>query len=115
MLGAAFLLRAGEEYLSVNWLEHFHPADRAIQVAAVRQTLRDKGRTVARTAHFAVLNAGTAVDRCRQELNMEIRFVRLGEGRDPSHTGIYGLTGNKSQAADALAQAVSPAEVYPAG
>ena len=115
MLGAAFLLREGEEYLSTNWLEHFHPADRDVQLAGVRQALRDKGRGVRRTAFFLVLNAGDAIDQCRQKLNLEIRFVPLGERRDPSHTGIYGLTGNKSQAADALAQAVSPAEVHPVG
>lgn len=101
--------------MSTNWLEHFHPADRAIQVAAVRQTLLDKGRGVRRTAFFLVLNAGDAIDRCRQNLNLEIRFVNLGERHDPSHTGIYGMVGNESKAAQLLAQAVSPSEVYPAG
>ena len=109
------MLRPGEEYLSTNWLEHFHPADRAIQLAGVRQTLRDKGFRVAHTGHFGVLNVGDAVDLCRQNLNLEIRFITLGDGRDPSHTGIYGMVGNESKAAQLLAQAVSPAEVYPAG
>ena len=111
----AFLLRAGEEYLSTNWLEHFHPADRDIQLSGVRQILRDKGFRVAHTGHFGVLNVGDAVDRCRQNLNLEIRFINLGEHQDPSHTGIYGLAADKTRAAQALAQAVSPAEVYPAG
>ena len=75
----------------------------------------DKGRGVRRTAFFLVLNVGDAVDRCRQELREEIRFVNLGEHYDPSHTGIYGMVGNESKAAQLLAQAVSPAEVYPAG
>ena len=74
----AFLLRAGEEYLSTNWLEHFHPADRDVQLAGVRQTLRDKGFRVAPTGHFGVLNVGDAVDRCRQNLNLGIRFITLG-------------------------------------
>lgn len=52
------MLRAGEEYLSVNWLEHFHLADRDIQLAGVRQTLRDKGFRLARTGHFGALNVG---------------------------------------------------------
>ena len=109
------MLRPGEEYLSTNWLEHFHPADRDLQLAGVRQALRDKGRGVRRTAFFLVLNAGDAVDQCRQKLNLEIRFVPLGERHDPSHTGIYGMVGNESKAAQLLAQAVSPGEVYPAG
>ena len=111
----AFLLRAGEEYLSANWLEHFHPADRSIQLAGVRQTLRDKGFRVAPTGHFVALNVGNAVDRCRQRLSLEIRFITLGAAHDPSHTGIYGLETNVARAARILAQAVSPAEVYPAG
>ena len=101
--------------MSTNWLEHFHPADRLIQIAAVRQTLRDKGRDVRRTAFFLVLNVGDAVDRCNRELNGGIRFINLGEAHDLSHTGIYGMVGNESKAAQLLAQAVSPAEVYPAG
>ena len=101
--------------MSANWLEHFHPADREVQLAGVRQTLRDKGRDVRRTAFFLALNVGEAVDRCRQELNGEIRFVRLGEPHDPSHTGIYGMVGNETKAAQLLAQSVRPAEVYPAG
>ena len=109
------MLRPGEEYLSTNWLEHFHPADRAVQLTGVRQTLRDKGFRVAHTGHFGVLNVGNAVARCQQELNVEIRFITLGDARDPSHTGIYGLAGNEEDVALELAQAVDPAEVYPAG
>lgn len=107
-------MRPGEEYLSTNWLEHFHPADRDTQLAAVRQTLLDKGRSVRRTAFFLVLNVGVAADRCRQELNREIRFVNLVEPHDPSHTGIFGMLGNEAKAAQLLAQSVNPAEIYPA-
>ena len=109
------MLREGETYLSANWLEYFHPADRDIQLTGVRQTLLDKGFRVARTGHFGVLNVGDAVDRCRQRLNLGIRFVKLDEPHDPSHTGIYGLAADKARAAQVLAQAISPAEVYPAG
>ena len=111
----AFILREQETYLSTNWLEHFHPADRDIQLAGVRQTLRDKGFRMARSGHFVALNVGNAMARCRQELNVEIRFINLGEAHDLSHTGIYGLETNVARAARVLAQAVSPAEVYPAG
>ena len=111
----AFILREQEAYLSTNWLEHFHPADRSVQLAGVRQTLRDKGFRVARAGHFVALNVGDAIDHCRQQLSMEIRFVRLGEPHDPSHTGIYGLETNVARAARILSQSVRPAEVYPAG
>ena len=111
----AFILREQETYLSTNWLEHFHPADRNVQLAGVRQTLRDKGFRMARSGHFVALNVGNAIARCRQELKVEIRFITLGDARDPSHTGIYGLAGNEEEVALELAQAVNPAEVYPAG
>jgi hypothetical protein len=113
-IAEAFQLREREEYLSTNWLEHFHPADRHIQLAGVRQTLLDKGRTVARSASFAVLNVGTAVERCQQALNLSIRFISLDEPSDPSHTGIYGLTEEPDQVALSLAKSVNPSEVYPA-
>lgn len=101
--------------MSTNWLEHFHPADREVQLAGVRQTLRDKGFQLSRAGRFAALNVGDAVDQCRQRLNMEIRFINLGEGHDPSHTGIYGLAADPARAGQVLAQSVRPAEVYPAG
>lgn len=109
------MLREGEEYVSTNWLEHFHPDDREVQLAGVRQTLLGKGFRVARTGHFAALNVGAAIDRCRQELSVEIRFVNLGDWHDPSHTGIYGLAGAVEDVAQELAQTVRPGEVYSAG
>ena len=39
----AFLLRLGEEYLSTNWLEHFHDSDRPAQIVGVSRALTDKG------------------------------------------------------------------------
>ena len=108
------MLREGEEYLSTNWLEPFHPADRDIQISGVRQTLLDKGRRVARSGHFIVLNVGASVALCQNRLNLAVQFISLGEAHDPSHTGIYGLTPNAAAAARLLAQSISPAEVYPA-
>ena len=101
--------------MSANWLEHFHPADREVQLAGVRQTLRDKGFQLSRAGRFAALNGGDAVDQCRQRLSMEIRFINLGAAHDPSHTGIYGLAADPARAGQVLAQSVLPAEVYPAG
>ena len=79
------------------------------------QTLLDKGRRVARAGYFVVLNVGASVALCQNRLNLEIQFINLGEPHDPSHTGIYGLASDKARAAQVLAQAVSPGEVYPAG
>ena len=100
--------------MSTNWLEHFHPADRGIQIDGVRQTLLAKGFRAARTGHFLVLNVGAAIDRCRQGLSVEIRFINLGDWHDPSHTGIYGLADNPEDVAQELAQSVPPTEIHPA-
>ncbi len=110
----AFLLRPGEEYLSVNWLEYFDDADRQSQIAGVRRALADKGFQFRAAASFAVLNAGAAVLLCRDELNIAIRLVALGELRDPSHTGIYGYTASDIDVPGRLAQSVAAGEMYPA-
>ena len=111
---AAFRLRPGEEYLSTNWLEYFHDADRQSQIAGVQQALTDKGFQIRRTASFAVLNVGAAVVRCKDARDIAIQFVALGEAQDPSHTGIYGYTTENAAVASLLATLVAPNEVYPA-
>ena len=110
----AFRLRPGEEYLSTNWLEYFHDADRQSQIAGVRQALADKGFRVSRSASFAVLNVGVAAAQCRNTLNLDIQFIALGEAHDPSHTGIFGYTAQSATVAALLAASVDPNEVYPA-
>ena len=107
----AFLLRPGEEYLSTNWLEHFHDADRPSQIAGVLQALADKGFRASRTASFAVLNVGAAITACKNDLNLDIKIIALGESHDPSHTGIFGYTAEDTDTAAVLANLAR--EVYP--
>ena len=108
----AFLLRPGEEYLSTNWLEHFHNSNRQAQIAGVQQTLTDKSFRIRRNAAFAVLNVGIAIAACQNDLNLNIQIIALGEVHDPSHTGIFGYTAEDTDTAATLAQQVR--EVYPA-
>ena len=108
----AFLIRPHEEYLSTNWLERFHHSDRPRQIAGVRQALGDKGFNVRPNGAFAVLNVGGTVDSIRQTGNLTVRFVALGEARDPSHTGIFGYTPEDTDTAAALARLAT--EMYPA-
>ncbi len=110
----AFRLRPGEEYLSTNWLEHFHESHRQTQIAGVRQALADKNFRVGRTASFAVLNVAAAVNTCKGGLNLDIEIVALGEPHDPSHAGIFGYTEYNTDVAALLAQSVVPNEIYPA-
>ena len=113
---AAFMLRPGEAYLSANWLEYFHDSNRPAQIAGVRRALTAKGFQLRRAARFAVLNVGDAVATCRAGCpDANIRIVALGETRDPSHAGIYGVAPpNNIAIAALLAAAVAPDDVYPA-
>ena len=108
----AFLLRPGEEYLSTNWMEYFHDTNPQSQIAGVLQALADKGFRASRTASFAVLNVGAVATACKNDLNLNVKFIALGESHDPSHTGIFGYTGRNTDAAATLARLVQ--EIYPA-
>lgn len=113
----AFLLRPGEEFLSTNWMEHFHDSDRQVQIAGVQQALTDKGFHVRRNAVFAVLNVGAAITACKNDSNLDIQIIALGESHDPSHTGIFGYTAEDTDTAAVLARQVRelhPAAVSPA-
>ena len=114
LLSEAFLLRANEEYLSANWLEHFHANERNLQIPELREALQTKGWNLQRSGRFAVLNVGATNELCRQSLDLEVQFINLQERRDPSHTGIFGLQINPGEAARLLAESVNPNEVYPA-
>lgn len=103
---SAFLLRPGEEYLSTNWLEHFHESDRPTQITGVQRALTDKGFHVRRNAAFAVLNVGITIAACKNVLNLDIQIVELGESHDPSHAGIFGCIAGDADTAATLAQQV---------
>ena len=107
-----FLLRTGEGFLSTNWLEYFHPADRQFQVVAVRNALESKGFRVSRNGGFAILNVGTAVQRVYNDCNVLLNFRPLGQVRDPSHTGIFGYSIDDTDVAESLANLVQ--EIHPA-
>ena len=105
----AFMLRYGEQYLSANWLEHFHKTDRLIQMSEVRNVLASKGFRVNRNGRFAVLNVGVTME---QVGDTPLRFILLGTPGDPSHIGIFGCTPGDYITAAALANSVK--EEYPA-
>ena len=108
-----FLLRTGEGFLSTNWLEYFHPADRQFQVVAVQDALESKGFRVSRNGGFAILNVGTAVQQIYRIYNVLLNFRPLGQASDPSHTGIFGYGADDTDVAESLANLVQ--EIHPAG
>lgn len=86
---AAFKIRDGEDYLSVNWLECFHESDFAVALMGVRCALTRKGRMIGSSSCFATLNVGNVKNTIFQKLRYGPQIVRKVEQFDESHAGIY--------------------------
>ncbi len=87
---AAFTRRQREDYLSVNWLEHFGERDPLATVQRVREAFRDKPYRVAKNARFALLNVAAAKTAVNARLNISLRVEHIPWDNDPSHSGILG-------------------------
>jgi len=87
---AAFELKPGEEYLSVNWLEFFGDSNRASQIDKIRSVFVEKGYSLGAKARFTVLNVGEAREYVKKECpnNTSISFAHEPTEDDPSHCGI---------------------------
>jgi hypothetical protein len=89
----AFMLREGEEFLSVNWLEDLKCPDRNSEVRALRDLYARKMR-VGVGARIAILNVGRILARVQSE-SVDKRVLRVlhePEPDDPSHAGIFGIS-----------------------
>jgi len=109
--GTAFQLRQIDEYLSVNWLEFFHLADRQEEIREVRKVLSLK---LGAKAKIAVLNVGetTSYVRTKSPDARNLSMLHEPEEDDPSHSGIYGFQYDDRLIADLIAEMVQ--ETYPA-
>jgi len=109
--GTAFQLRQIDEYLSVNWLEFFHIADRQEEIREVRKVLSLK---LGAKAKIAVLNVGetTSYVRTKSPDARNLSMLHEPEEDDPSHSGIYGFQYDDRLIADLIAEMVQ--ETYPA-
>jgi len=104
----AFMLREGEAYLSVNWLEELKSSGRAGQIRDL-QELYTKKLKVAATAQIAVLNVGTLRAKIERE-SPDRRLLRvLHEPEEPddlSHAGIYEIRYDDEIIAELIVQVV---------
>lgn len=89
----AFMLREGEQSLSVNWLEELKCLDRASEVRELQDLYARKMTRVGAGARIAILNVGTVRARVEQESpdSIAVRVLHEPEDGDPSHSGIYGI------------------------
>jgi hypothetical protein len=112
-LGAAFMLRPTDVYLSTNWLEYTGASSREAQLAIIRQHLTNKGMKLSVHGRLAVLHLRTVIDYVRSSAPNARTITAHHEPilpSDPSHSGIYGYTADDDLIADLIAQVVL--EVY---
>ena len=104
----AFMLREGEAYLSVNWLEDLNCSDRRSEVSAL-QDLYSRKLSVGTMARIAILNVGAFRTKVAQE-SPDIRRLRVLHEpiipEDPSHAGIYDISSDDEIIAELIAQSV---------
>ena len=106
---AAFMLRDGEEYLSVNWLEELKCPDRASEVRALQNLYARKFTRVGAGARIAILNVGTLRTEVVNE-SPDRRLLRVlhepEEPDDPSHAGIYDIPHDDEIVAELIAHVI---------
>ncbi len=109
----AFQLRAGEEYLSVNWLESFRQPSRREAVDRVRARMTANGFSLRDNGRFVALRVGAVIQAGRAVGGRELSVEHLPTTDDDSHCGIRGYTEDDVVVATALAALVSDDELYP--
>jgi hypothetical protein len=107
----AFMLRHGEDYLSVNWLEFLNMPNRTAQIEEVFRVVGTK-RKIGSSARLAVLNVGT-IQKIGAELGQRAVSIAVlhepeeGAVSDPSHSGIHGMADRDNTISEFLARAVA--------
>lgn len=110
----AFMLRAGEESLSVNWLEFLNCSNRETEITEIRRIYSKNFSNIGAHARIAVLNVGEVREKVLSESpdgrNLEVLHnPAIG---DPSHSGIYNLKQDDELIAELILETVL--ETYPA-
>lgn len=109
---AAFRVREGENYLSVNWLEYFHECDFDIALIGIRCALTRKGLTIGAESKFATLNVGIVKNTLSQIREQMPQIIRKAEDLDESHAGIYVRQEKAMIVAYMLAKLVRRGDMY---
>ncbi len=108
----AFRLRPNEEYLSVNWLEHFGASDLNTAIVCLREVFLNKPYRLQSKARFAVLNVEAVKNAVREATKSEPSIKHLPSRNDPSHAGILAGTLDELTIAVRLKTLVTPENVH---
>jgi len=111
----AFMLRADEESLSVNWLEFLKCSERDSEVRKIQKIYSATFNRVGASARTAILNVGEVRRKVRTESpdrrNLEVLHDPIPHS-DQSHSAIYNLKHDDELIAELILEAVL--EDYPA-
>lgn len=111
-LVAAFQLKGGEDYLSVNWLEYFQALDQETAITHVREAFRTKSYGVRTNGRFVVLGVKDAKEAVSAVTGRPARVDHLPLKDDPSHSGIFGYAADDLAVAAELKALVGRACVH---
>jgi len=106
--GASFMLRESEEFLSVNWMEHFGGTDQEAQIAKIREHIE---LSLAKSGLFAVLNVGRILNQVQKFTEKKLAILHEPTRSDPSHSGVYGYRHEDLLVAELIMEMVM--EIYP--
>lgn len=108
----AFMLRADEESLSVDWLEFLNCSSRESEITKIRNIYSTRFRSVGASAKIAVLNVGEVREKVLKESqdrrNLEV-LHNPENPDDPSHSGIYNLKQDDEMIAELILETVHEA------
>ncbi len=104
---AAFMLRPGEESLSVNWLEFLNRSGRDSEIAELRR-IYAATLSVGARAKIAILNVGQVREKVLTESpdKRELEVLHDPLLDDPSHSGIYNLKQDDELIAELILEVV---------
>ena len=106
--GASFMLRKGEEFLSINSMEHFGETDRKVQIAKIREHIE---LSLAKYGLFAILNVGRVIEHIQRFGEKKLAILHEPTQGDPSHSGVQGYQHEDLLVAELIAEMVM--EIYP--
>jgi hypothetical protein len=89
----AFMVKVGQESLSVNWLEFLKCSCREREIAELQNIYSKKFNKVEARAKIAALNVGEVREKVRRESTdrRNLKVLHDPETNDPSHSGIFNL------------------------
>lgn len=101
--GASFMLKKDEDFLSVNWMEHFGETDQKVQIAKIREHIE---LSLAKSGLFTVLNVGRITDQIQRFGEKKLAILHEPTQCDPSHSGIHGYQHEDLLVAELIAEMV---------